>query len=255
MMPQPFTIRFENGNVARAVRAPAYADASQVLQALDMTTPRPALFLSGGASAMGDAEMQHTQALVRDGIARFAADHGITVVDGGTDAGIMKMMGQARHHFKGVFPLVGCAPMEKVIYPGGPAREDNEATPLESHHSHFVLVDGDYWGVESDMIVGVARALPQTTRPTCGILINGGQISQYDVYIASARGEQAVPVIVIDGSGRTADMIASATKSGNFNTAMIKAIVEGGRIDVLTLNAGPDALYERLQHFFKTAQT
>ncbi len=255
MTPQSFAIRFKNGNIARAVRAPAYADASQVLRALGMTTPQPALFLSGGASAMGDAEMQHTQALVRDGIARFATDHSITVVDGGTDAGIMQMMGQARRHFEGVFPLIGCAPMEKVTYPGGPTRDDDEATPLESNHSHFVLVEGDHWGVESDMIVGAARALPQTSAPTCGILINGGKISQYDVYIASARGEQAVPVIVIDGSGRTADMIASATKSGNFNTAMIKAIVEGGRIDVLTLNAGSDALYERLQYFFKTAQT
>lgn len=252
---QSFTIRFKNGNVARAVRAPAYADATQVLQALGVTTSEPALFLSGGASAMGETEMQHTQGLVRDGIARFAADHGITVVDGGTEAGIMKMMGEARRHFNGAFPLIGCAPVEKVIYPGGPEQEDDEATPLESNHSHFVLVDGDYWGVESDMIVGVARSLGQKAHPTCGILINGGKISQYDVYIASARGEQAIPVIVIDGSGRTADMIASATKSGNFNTAMIKAIVEGGRIDVLTLNAGPDALYERLEYFFKTAQT
>ena len=255
MTPQPFNVSFENGNTAPAVRVPAYADAQNVLQALGITAPAPAIFLSGGASAMGDEDMQRTQTLVQDGIARFAADHGITVVDGGTDAGIMQMMGRARRHFGGRFPLIGCAPAEKVTYPGSTSTDSDELTPLEANHSHFVLVDGDYWGVESDIIVGTARALPQGVLPACGILINGGEISQYDVYIASARGERAIPVIVIDGSGRTADMIANASKTGNFNTAMIKAIVQGGRIDVLTLKAGPEALYERLQHFFNTART
>ena len=242
-------LRFANGNTARVLRALPHADADTVAHALALVSPRPALFLSGGASAMNADAMRATNALITDGIARFAAEHGITVIDGGTDAGIMRLMGRARLRYRYRFPLVGCAPHDKITYPGD-RRPGDDRTPLEPNHSHFVLVSADYWGAESDMIVGMVRALTQCEIPGCGILINGGKIAQYDVYVASARGQRALPVVIIDGSGRTADAIASASKSGRFDTAMMRAIVEGGQIDIVSLHDGAEALYRRLEKVF-----
>ncbi|MEM6282155.1 MAG: hypothetical protein AAF787_08185, partial [Chloroflexota bacterium] len=169
------TITFPNNNRAQMLEAPPYADASEVMGALGFTQPTPAIFISGGASAMSDEEMAKTHALIEDGIARFAADHRIVVIDGGTDTGIMQMMGRARKTYHYRFPLIGCAPAGKVTYPG---KADTDATTtLEPNHSHFVLIDGDYWGGESDMIVGLTRSFTHGVLPACGILINGGKIS------------------------------------------------------------------------------
>ncbi|MEL6148758.1 MAG: hypothetical protein AAFV33_23480 [Chloroflexota bacterium] len=251
MQPPIQFIKFPDGNRAKMLEAEPYADAGEVMRALGFTQPTPAIFLSGGASAMTEEDMTKTRALVEDGIARFAADHKIVVIDGGTDTGIMQMMGRARKAYDYRFPLIGCAPAGKVKYPGK-AGDDNTTATLEPNHSHFVLIDGDYWGGESDMIVGLTRSFAHGVLPACGILINGGQISQYDVYIASARGKRAVPVIVIDGSGRTANKIAMESSTGNFSSAMIKAIVQGGKLEIITLKAGPDALYDKLQTAFNT---
>jgi hypothetical protein len=247
----PQNLQFENGNRARLIQVASYADATETMQKLGFTQPSAAIFLSGGASAMTDEAMEDTRDLVENGIARFAADHGIVVIDGGTDTGIMQMIGQARRKYQNKFPLIGCAPAGKVFYPGMPKAEERSAA-LEPNHSHFVLVDGDYWGSESDMIVGLTRAFTHSVLPSTGVLINGGKISKYDVYIASARGERAVPVIIIEGSGRTANQIATASKTGHFMSAMVKAIVQGGKLDIIMLSAGSNALYDKLQTAFNT---
>lgn len=246
-------LRFPNGNTAHVVHASPYADALEVVSKLGIAEPMPALFLSGGASAMEDKAMAQTYAIVEQGIARFAAEHNIVVVDGGTDVGIMQMMGRARHKLGNRFPLVGCAPADKVLYPGMKPTGDQTRTTLEPNHSHMILVDDDHWGAESDMIVGAVRAFTRGVLPGCGILINGGKIAQYDVYIASARGERAIPVIVVDGSGRSADTIARASKTKAFDTAMIKAIVQGGKVEVISLKDGADAMYNQLKGHFNVA--
>lgn len=246
-------IRFDNGNIAQAIQVSPYGDSAEVMRLIGFEHPKPAIFISGGASAMTDEAMAKTTALVEQGIVQFAADHNIAVVDGGTDAGIMRMVGQARHKLGNKFSLIGCAPHDKVHYPGRTFPNMETRTALEPHHSHFVLVDDDHWGAESDMIVGATRALTQEVLPSCGILINGGQIAQYDVYIASARGERAMPVIVVDGSGRSADMIATASKTGSFQSAMIKAIIQGGQIDIVVLDEGPASMYDKLTTLFNVS--
>ena len=251
--PSPtFNITFPNGNSATAILVPTFANAAEVANALQIPQPKGTIFISGGASAMDDEAIARTHSLIEGGIVQFAKDHDIVIVDGGTNAGIMRMIGQARHKLGASFPLIGCAPHDKLTYPGSPAADDpNSRTPLESHHTHFVLVDADYWGAESDIIVDLTRAIAQKKYPNCGILINGGGIAKYDIYIASARGASAIPVIVVDGSGRTADEIAMASRTGKFANAMIRAIVEGGQIDEVSLSGGPGMIYEKLKTLFE----
>ncbi len=252
MAPKTGKIRFNNGNTARATFVPTYANPLETAKALNLRNPAPTLFLSGGAGNMNEVAMRDARALIEDGIARFAAQYRVTVVDGGTDSGIMKMMGEARRKWGYRFPLVGCAPMGKVDFPGKKQDSEQKLTALEPNHSHFILVDEDHWGSESEMIVGLARNLTGGRMPTCGVLINGGKIAQYDIYIATARGDKPIPVIAIEGSGRTANLIASAATSslsatGEVRGAMLQAIIAGGNIEVVSLSAGPQALYTKLR--------
>lgn len=246
----PGFLRFENGNQARVVHVSPHSSARKTAQRLGFVEAAPVIFMMGGASNMSAEAITWTRSLVEDGIARFAAKHGAVIVDGGTNAGIMQMMGRARRKYRGMFPLVGCAPQGKVSYPGQASVRRLSKTALEPHHSHFALVDADYWGAESDMVVGLARAIAADKRPVLGVLVNGGKIAQYEVYIASARGRSALPVLVIDGSGRTADTIAAAARTRTTSSAMMRTIIESGKIGLFPMEAGAGALYRKLARLF-----
>ncbi len=75
---------------------------------------------------------------------------------GGTDAGIMRFMGQARTEIGGTFPWIGVAAIDTVILPDLPPPPSSDAEPWESHHTHFVLVPGSNWGDESPWLARTA---------------------------------------------------------------------------------------------------
>ena len=127
------------------------------------------------------------------------------VVDGGTDSGVMQLLGQARAAAEASFPLVGVAAEKKVILPGDGA-EPGDRVPLERNHSHFVLVPGLSWGDESPWLSWVATEIAGTA-PSATVLINGGEIAFQDV---THSLEAHRPVLVVAGTGRTADRIAAA---------------------------------------------
>ena len=65
---------------------------------------------------------------------------GAAIVDGGTDSGVMKVIGLLRAAAGARFPLVGVAAEGTVILPGTSARPD--AAALELHHTQVILVPG-----------------------------------------------------------------------------------------------------------------
>lgn len=119
----------------------------------------------------------------------------------------MLLMGEAHAAAGARPPLVGVAAVGSVTLPGGdmPSRD---TAPLDPDHAHFVLVPGDTWGAESKWIAAVATALAAGA-PSVTVLVNGGEIAYADVErsVAVAR-----PVLVIAGSGRTADEVAAALR-------------------------------------------
>jgi hypothetical protein len=94
---------------------------------------------------------------------------------------------------------------KKVILPGDDAGPGDRA-PLERNHSHFVLVPGSFWGDESPWLSRVATEIAGSA-PSATVLINGGEIAFQDV---AHSLEAHRPVLVIAGTGRTADRIAAA---------------------------------------------
>ncbi|MCS6836330.1 MAG: hypothetical protein NZ750_09970 [Anaerolineae bacterium] len=241
---QPILIRFDGAHYAPALRVPKDADPLAIVRHFGLLVPRPSIFLSGGASAMSQEDMDRVRVLIEDGIAAFAERHHITVIDGGTEAGIMRMMGRVHAQRGYKFPLIGVAPYGKVTYPGHPNPKGEAA--LDEGHTHFVLVEADEWGSESHLLGGLVRAISQKQQPRLGILINGGAIAERDVYMATTQGEDRVPVLVVDGTGRKADEISNAYSTGSTDNAIIRAIVKGGKIHVTHLKDGLDKFLARM---------
>jgi hypothetical protein len=238
-----FTITFPGGHVAQAVCVAPEADPLWIAERFNLIASRPAIFISGGASYMTQEDQQRTTEIM-DLIAQFAQEKDAVIITGGTESGVMQMIGdmRLRHHYQ--FPLIGIAPLGKIAYPGhaNPAKEAD----LEDSHSHFVLVIGDEWGDESGMIVRLTHTIAGKVKPAVGILINGGKIARHEVYLATTK-ELRLPMLVLEGSGRFADELATAVRTGKTNQRILQAIMAGGDIQIVGTVEGPAKMREKLQ--------
>ncbi len=183
-------------------------DLTATLQTAGLQTTAPTLVIIGGASQMTQESIDRVHQLFQTVLAPLAEALHAVVIDGGTDTGVMQMIGQARTAMGGTFPLIGVAPASKVSLPDGShAAPDSE--PLEPNHTHFVLTPGTEWGDESPWISAIASLLA-VDRGAVTVLINGGAVSLLEVSESIRAGR---PVVVIAGSGRLADEIATAIAS------------------------------------------
>jgi hypothetical protein len=129
----------------------------------------------------------------------------VTVVDGGTDSGIMRLIGHARASLGGSFQLIGVAAAGTVRLPGF-EQPRPDAADVEPHHSHLVLVPGARWGDETPWLSAATQAI-SSAQPSVTLVVNGGTITVNDA-VTSLRAQR--PVVVLKGSGRAADEIAMA---------------------------------------------
>lgn len=240
---QRFLMTFENGNRSRSVRIKPETEPLQVMKLLGFERPQPCIFISGGASKMTDDDRQRIRDIM-SGVATFAHEQGAVVVDGGTESGVMQMIADARLNGGYKFPLIGVSPLGKVSYPG--YKNPNEEAFLEDSHTHFVLVDGDEWGSETAFIIALTNRMGGAGKmPTLGILINGGAIAMKEIYLAST-GDMKFPILILEGSGRAADEISTAFRTGRTNRAILKAILAGGDISLVPTLEGPEGMRKKL---------
>lgn len=203
---------FSNGQIAKILKVAAGTDYEKALSIAGLQGPTPTLLVIGGASHMTAESQTKLLQFFNDTLATLSKRVGITVLDGGTDAGVIHMMGQARHHVEGHFNLVGVAPLNRVIFPideTPPSDADDQTyspVALEPHHTHFFLVPGENWGSESRWLARFSSVLAGHF-PSMTILINGGQVSLKDLRLNLELGRQ---VTIIAGSGRLADAVADA---------------------------------------------
>lgn len=196
-----------NQRTADATQVHSFAELPNALSQLGFHGMRPTLVLVGGAGGISQADMNRLQRLFVEEIAPIAQALGVTVIDGGTDAGVMRFMGQARTEIGGTFPLIGVAAVGTVMLPdGSPSHPD--AAALEPNHSHFVLVPGSNWGDESPWLSRIASILSGGC-PSLTLVVNGGEITLRDAWHSVQAGR---PVVTLDGSGRTADKLAAALR-------------------------------------------
>jgi hypothetical protein len=244
-MEQLLQLSLHNGQIASAVVVNQMPELPQALAAMGLQMARPTLVVVGGASQMCAANSLQLQRLFMEVLAPIAENLGAYVVDGGTDTGVMRLMGEARTKIGGKFALIGVAPLSKVALPNG-LEPPADSSPLEPNHNHFVLVPGSNWGDESPWLAQVATVLANGA-PALTVLINGGEITFDDALHSITKGRL---VIVIAGSGRTADILAAALHGEMTDTRAMKLAKSGILYYINLFNS--EARFESLAEIIKS---
>lgn len=201
----PYSIRFSNGASASAAAIDERDQLSCALQRLG--PPRPVLVLVGGADSLGPDVAQRIGPLFRDSLAPLLDRVGAAVIDGGTDSGVMALMGRTRAATGASFPLIGIAAQGTVLdsEEGGPPGYRHAR--LEPNHTHFVLVPGDRWGDESPWISAAAEILAAGA-PSATLAAGGGKITKLDLELSLKAGRKT---LLLRESGGVTDDLCRAT--------------------------------------------
>src|SRR5260221_10769137 len=214
-------IILDNGDIAYAVIPPKTENYSEILQALTIPQPKALLIVIGGAKNLDDSTKATLYPLFSNGIAATAAEIGALIIDGGTKAGIMELMGQSVAEQAHQSVLLGVAPEGKVFYQSQPTNGVGEGkTHLDPNHSHFVLMKGDKWGDETSTMFGIANELAKHASAVT-VLASGGDIAKQEV-LQSVR--QGWPIIVITDTGQLADSIAYWWRRKKANPTSIQRV-------------------------------
>jgi hypothetical protein len=232
---------FGDGHAAPMARVHPDADVAAVAAELGLNGPRPVLVVVGGASGLDERRKERLRGLFSQALVPVAQAWNAVVVDGGTDSGVMQLLGQAVSTQRASFPLVGVAADGKVILPGE-RTEPGGRRALERHHTHFVLVPGSSWGDESPWLAGVATAIAAGA-PSATVLINGGDIAFRDVANSLLADR---PVLVIKGTGRAADRIAAAL-DGDGGDAQAARLAGSSLVTAVPWAEGPPAVRAALE--------
>lgn len=220
------TISFDNGNHAVVVTAGRDIDAQTILKSLGISQPHALIMLFGGAKGLDDSRQARLTDLFTDAIAPAAAESGALVIDGGTQSGVMAMMGEAFARDGRGSQLLGIAPAGKVTYPGAPSDASIvNGAPLEPNHSHFVLVESDEWGGETGTMFKLAEALNVAVAT---MLVNGGEVAGSEALQSVRNGW---PLLVVEGSGRFADELTTAVRDRQLaKSTKVSEIARSGRV-------------------------
>ena len=235
-------ITFENGNRAVVITAPRDASAKAILDALKIASPRAVILLFGGAAGLEDSRKTRLATLFAEGVIPVAAELGALIIDGGTQSGVMAMMGEAVAQSHTTVQLLGIAPEGKITNPEiAGASKISEGAALEPHHSHFVLVESAEWGGETGKMLELARVF---NMPIVAILVNGGAIAA-DEALHSVRN--GWPLFVIEGSGRFADELSTAVRDGQTAKSVeVREIACSGRVALFHIDDAAEKLRDRL---------
>ena len=188
-------IPFKQGVNVKGANIEDDKDIQEALTELQIPHPKTVIVLVGGAGGIGFWDKFPMRKAIRI-IANLAEETQSVVVDGGTQAGIMKEIGKQRKQNKFSFPLIG------VVFDSLLMREAPESI-LDPNHTHFFLIPGEDWGDESAWISKIATAIA-SDKKSMTILVNGGNISRTDVQYSLLENRTAV---VMRGTGRMANEI------------------------------------------------
>lgn len=202
-------------------------DVRNALAQLDLAGEHPVLVNVGGAGGLDGPLLATVNELFRDCVVPVLARHSALVVDGGTASGVMWAMGRAARG--STVPVIGVAAVGTVAIPDRGHVSPN-AAPLDADHRAVLLAPGDRWGDESWWIAAVAGEVAGS-RQSVTLLVNGGEVA-YDDAQCSVEADR--PLLVLAGTGRTADEIAGAFRTGEGDPRAV-ALAGSGLLHVVDL--------------------
>eukprot|EP00753_Platysulcus_tardus_P014507 PLAT4384.1.p1 GENE.PLAT4384.1~~PLAT4384.1.p1 ORF type:complete len:2093 (+),score=763.88 PLAT4384.1:756-6281(+) len=242
LMTENVRLRGRDKPAARLVRLPGGArpdvGGAAVVDRLRLA-PEAVICCFGGASGLDPLLVPVLASALGKGVVQAARAGGALLITGGTDCGVMKMIGMEVALDATRLRLLGIVPKGLCTLPGEvPPHE--EASPLEPHHTDFLLVHSSDWGGETEMMVdGVACHLSKQ-RPVICVAANGGGITVKEIWYAVKNG---FPLVLIEGSGRSTDKLAAlwrkkmagTLKDDDIDSLAIRHILKYGRIYLFKL--------------------
>lgn len=225
------------GKALPVVRPDALSELNAARQKLGFREAQPVLVIVGGAGGMTEEDIAKVQVFFETHLIPLVNEMNAVILDGGTDSGVMAAIGRARTSSGGKFSLVGIV-----------ARDiEGVNQMLEPNHSHFIFCPGGNWGDEAEWIAAAASALA-ASQPSATILINGGKVAWNDATLSIQYGR---PVMIAEGSGRTADVIAT-TSTGHAIDSQALKLLSTGNVFVANFFKDPERFIERLKQLMKS---
>ena len=184
-------------------------------------TPQPVIVVCGGADDLREPQLSVARAALGPAIRDAVSLTGAAVVDGGTAAGVMELLGAERARDSHAIPvLLGVAPAGKV---GDSAEPGDDGAALDHNHTHFILADSDEWGGETSLLASLAEELSRGG-PVVMVVAGGGRGTRAEVREAVAR---RWPLFAIDGTGGVADRIAAVLRGRRGDMALLRDLAGG----------------------------
>lgn len=234
------TIRFRNQHLAEVLLPKRSTPTQEIVAALALPRPRGVLILNGGTAELAADLATQLGAVLQDGLARVVAEEELTVITGGTNAGIFGLFGEGLDRWGRSAPCIGVGVASLVSYPGHPRGE----APLEPNHSHFVLTPGRRWGDETGTMYALAAALADDC-PSLAVFAGGGEIALREMQANIAQGRT---MLLLAGSGRNTDAVLAAVGGEPSSTPDIDAIAHAGRIVSVSIADGPEKVTAAVRH-------
>jgi len=231
------TIGFPGSRTARLLRVARGTPARAIIAALQLPVPAGVLCLNGGTEEPAVEAAEPLRRLLSDGLARMARSESLTVITGGTAAGIFALFGGGVAAWGTSAPVIGVAPGGPLVWPGG----GQGHTPLEPHHSHFVIVEGKGWGDETATMYALAAEWKKDC-PGVAVFAGGGEITLREMR-ANVQADR--PMILLAGSGRSTDAVLHARqRPARSGDPLVEDIATRGKITAVSVLAEPRALCE-----------
>jgi hypothetical protein len=255
------SIVLPNGKDATAIFPSTKDNAKTIIDALELKSYKAIILILGGADNINTELVPKLNQLFGRGIAKAAGETEAIIIDGGTKAGVMAMIGDGVNSREYMTQLIGVAPLSKINY------SDNnsiDGVSLEPNHSHFILVEGKEWGSETGTIFNLIKVLSGQSQidngteretksslknnaskiPVVAILASGGMTTKNEVLFAV---RQNIPLIVVQGSGGFADEISQAweKKETPPDDSMMAEIIADGKLHFYALDKSVNGI-ERL---------
>jgi SLOG in TRPM, prokaryote len=225
------SVRFNSRSVPILTVGPC-TTGDDIASALQLPALRGLIIVNGGTTKPPPELDARLRVLIGEGLIPLVVDRHLALLTGGTDSGIFAIVGQSLAHQRVSHPCIGVAPSRLVTWQG---RDDGssdksslpDAIPLEPHHSHFVLVEGENWGDETGVMLDLAAALGRRM-PSVAVLAGGGAVTKREIL---EHVRQRRTIILLAGTGRFADELAGAVQShAESSDVVVAEIVRDGHL-------------------------
>src|SRR5262245_24787129 len=215
--------------------------AAQLARAIDLKAGSPVILVIGGAANLDAGVVAALLPLFERGLLRAASAVGATILDGGTDAGVMSAVGQAKGATGSAATLVGVAPATKVTYPNDD-RQAKGTTSLEPNHDAVILARAADYGGETALLFEVLDVV-MGSQPAVVVVAGGGDVTEKELTLAAKR---RLPIVAISGSGGVADQLIAAAAADDTAEGPLAEIAATADISDIPLDADPSDLQRRL---------